>query len=425
MAGAEDAPHPLEALAGVVSTGASNTGGEPGAAGALADEPAELETPFTPSESTPLSPMSGSTVYRSPADYDGEEPFPYGVPGPPISRHSPIYRGFWTGMGFLLALAVALAIRQAQSVIVLVLVAIFLAVGLNPVVEWLQRSGLRRQLAVLIVTLAVVGIVALFIVTLVPVLRDQINEIITNAPGWLDSLRKNPTIHRLDMKYDVISKVTEKLQDPSLAQTAFGSIFTVGLAVLSAVLNAFLVFVLTLYFLSALPEIKSAVYSLAPASRRERVTQLGDEILRGVGGFVAGAFIVSLCAGTASFIFLEVVGLGKYALALALVVALLDFIPLVGATIAAVLVSIVAFATSLRLGISCVIFYAVYQQFENYVLYPRIMRSSVDVPAVVTVVAVLLGGTLMGVVGALLAIPLAAGILLLMREIVVPKMEET
>jgi predicted PurR-regulated permease PerM len=275
------------------------------------------------------------------------------------------------------------------------------------------------------VTLGLLAVVALFIVSLVPVLRDQINAIITNAPGWLDSLRRNKTIDDLDKKYHVISRVTQKLQDPALAQTAFGSIFTVGLAVLSALFNAFIVFVLTLYFLSALPQIKNACYSLAPASRRERVTQLGDEILRGVGGYVSGAFVVSLCAGTSSFVFLVLAGLGKYALALALVVAILDFIPLIGATIAAVLVSIIGFATSLGVGIACVVFYAIYQQVENYILYPRVMRSSVDVPGVVTVVAVLLGGSLMGVVGAMLAIPMAAAVLLLMREIVIRRQDES
>jgi predicted PurR-regulated permease PerM len=277
---------------------------------------------------------------------------------------------------------------------------------------------------VLIVTCSVLAVFALFVVALVPVLRDQVNAIIHNAPGWLDSLRENKTVDDLDKKYHVISKVTQKLQDPALAQTAFGSLFTVGLAVLSAVLNTFLIFVLTLYFLSALPQIKSACYSLAPASRRPRVTQLGDEILRRVGGYVAGAFLVALCAGTSSFVFLLVAGLGKYALALALVVMLLDFVPLIGATIGATVVSIIGFATSLSVGLACVIFYVIYQQFENYVLYPRVMRRSVDVPGVVTVIAVLLGGTLMGVVGALLAIPMAAAILLLLREIVVRRQDE-
>jgi len=143
-----------------------------------------------------------------------------------------------------------------------------------------------------------------------------------------------------------------------------------------------------------------------------------------VGGYVAGAFVVASCAGISSFIFLEVAGLAEYALALSLVVALLDFIPLIGATIGAGLVTVVGFATSPKVGLACLIFYVIYQQVENYVIYPRVMKSSVDVPGVVTVIAVLIGGSLMGIVGALLAIPTAAATLLLLRETVVRKRED-
>src|SRR6478752_7428427 len=223
MAATDDAPHPLEAIAGT------------------ADE--------RPATTSPLPPAPGDEAELDPDEH------PFGLPGPPLSRHTPFYKGFWTGLGFLLALALALAIREAKSVIVLVLVSFFLAVGLNPVVEWFEGRGVRRRWAVLIVTLTVLALIALFIVSLVPVLRDQIQTIITNAPGWLDDLRRNHTVHDLDKKYDVISKATEKLQDPALAQQVFGSLFSVGLAVLSGLLNAFVVFVLTLYFLSALPQL--------------------------------------------------------------------------------------------------------------------------------------------------------------------------
>lgn len=348
---------------------------------------------------------------------------PFGEPGEPLSRHSAFYKGFWTTIGALIAIALGLAIRQADRIIVLVLVAVFLAVGLNPIVEWLMHRGIRRRWAVLLVTFAVLGVVAIFVISLVPVLRDQVEALIHSAPGWLDDLQRNKTVSDLDRKYHVIAKIREKLQDPQLAQTVFGSLFTVGLAVLSALLNAFIVFVLTLYFLSALPEIKRACYSLVPSSRRMRVTYLGNEILRRVGGYVAGAFLIALCAGVSSFIFLEIAGLSQYAVALALVVAILDFIPLVGATIGAAIVTIIGFANSPGLGIACLVFYIAYQQIENYVIYPRIMRSSVDVPGIVTVIAVLIGGTLEGVVGALLAIPTAAAVLLILREVVVRRQE--
>ena len=135
--------------------------------------------------------------------------------------------------------------------------------------------------------------------------------------------------------------------------------------------------------------------------------------------------MVALCAGVSSFVFLEIVGLGQYAVALALVVAILDFIPLIGATIGAVIVSAIGFAQSLGIGIACVIFYVVYQQVENYILYPRVMRSSVDVPGVVTVIAVLIGGVAARRRRRLLAIPTAAAVLLLFREIVVRRQDQT
>jgi predicted PurR-regulated permease PerM len=316
-----------------------------------------------------------------------------------------------------------LAVHQVRGALVLIVVSMFLAVGLNPLVEWFMHRGLGRPWAVFVVALCVLGFVTLFLVALVPVLRDQITALIDNVPGWLDDLRRNKSVQNLDDKYDIIDTLKSKVQSADFAQTAFGSVFTVGLAVLNALFNAFLIFVLTLYFLAALPTIKRATYSLAPASRRGRVTALGDEILRSVGGYVSGVFVVATCAGVSSFIFLEVVGLGQYAVALALVVAILDFIPLIGATLGAIVVTLIGLATSIPIGIVCIIFFVIYQQVENYVIYPRVMRSSVDVPGVVTVIAVLVGGSLMGVVGAMLAIPTAAAFLLLIREVWVRKQD--
>ncbi|MBA2573395.1 MAG: AI-2E family transporter [Nocardioidaceae bacterium] len=356
---------------------------------------------------------------------DGDSDTPFGEPGPPMSRRAPFYVGFVGALGVLTGFALILGLHNIRAVLVLVLVSAFLAVGLNPIVEWFMHRGIRRRWSVLIVTLGVVVVVTTFLVTLVPVLQDQVEALIANAPRWLEALETNARVQDLDDEYQVIDTARVKLEDPDLANTAFGSLFTVGLAVLNALLNAFLIFVLTLYFLASLPEIKRACFSLAPASRRTRVTYLGDEILRRVGGYVAGAFVVSLTAGVSSFIFLELVGLAEYAVALALVVALLDFVPLIGATIGASLVTLIGFAESLTVGVACAVFYLLYQQGENYLIYPRVMRSSVQVPGVVTVIAVLIGGSLLGVVGALLAIPTAAALLLLVREVWLPRQDQS
>ena len=303
------------------------------------------------------------------------------------------------------------------------MVAFFIAAGLNPSVEWIERRGVRRRYAVVYVIIAVVIAVTLFVVAIVPVITDQVASITENAPGWFEDLQRNRQIQDLDDEYQIIDKVQDYVTGGDFVGTLFGGALGFGLAVLGALFNAFIVLVLTLYFLSSLATTKTALYRLAPASRRDRVTRLGDRILRSVGGYVSGAFVVAMCAGISSLVFLFAVGLGEYAVALAFVVALLDVIPMIGATIGAVIVSAIAFAEDPKIGIACVIFYVIYQQVENYVIYPRVMSKSVDVPGAVTVIAALTGAALLGVVGALLAIPTAAAILMLTREVFVRRQD--
>ena len=349
----------------------------------------------------------------------------YGTPGPPFSRNSPFYRGFWAALGVLLVFVLAVAIHEASTALTLVVVSAFLAVGLNPIVELLLRRGWQRGWAVLVVALLVLGVVSLVVFLLVGLLRNQILSFIDDAPHLLDDLRRNKSIAHLDAKYHIISNLETKIEAPDFAQKTFGGIFNVGLSVFKAVGETVVVYVLTLYFLAALPQLKRAIYSLAPASRRTRVGQLGDEILRRVGRYVIGAFLVALLAGTVSAIFLLIVGLGEYALPLAVMVAVLDLVPLVGSLLGASIVSIVGFANSLPIGIACVIFYIVYETLEGYVIYPRVMRSSVDVPEYVTIMAVLIGGSVEGVLGALLALPVAAAGLLIVREVWVRRQNTT
>jgi predicted PurR-regulated permease PerM len=346
-----------------------------------------------------------------------------GEPGRPLNSRSPFQWGLFGGLGALVALWIALMVVAVKGVIVLVVVAMFLAVGLNPAVELLVRRGLRRPWAVLCVILGVLLVFAGFLVILVPIISHQVTAIGDNLPHWFKELQRNDDIKRFDDKYDITSKVEDYVRKGTWAEKLFGGVVGVGLAILGALLNVFAVTVLTLYFLASLPAIKQAAYSLAPASRRERVSLLGDRVLRNIGGYVSGAFLVALCAGLSTLIFLFIVGLGSYAVALAMVVAMLDVIPMIGATIGAVIVCAIAFATDVGTGIAAVIFYIAYQQVENYLIYPKVMARSVEIPGALTVVAALVGGTLLGVVGALLAIPTAASILLLVKEVFLPRQQ--
>lgn len=347
----------------------------------------------------------------------------FGEQGAPFEKRSPFYLGFFGALGALLAYFLWSALLGIGSVLILIVVSLFLAAGLNPAVEWLERHHLRRSYAVTAVIVGFLGAVALFLVAIVPVITDQVAAISDNAPGWLDQLENNKRVQDLNDEYQVIDKIKDYVANGDFVSGLFGGVLGVGLRILGALFNAFIILVLTLYFLSSLDKTKKAFYRLAPASRRPRVTLLGDRIIENVGGYVSGAFIVALCAGVSSLVFLFAVGLGDYAVALAFVVALLDVIPMIGATIGAVVVTAIAFATDVKTGIICAIFFLIYQQVENYVIYPRVMSRSVDVPGAVIVIAALVGAGLLGVVGALLAIPTAAAVLLIMREVVVRRQD--
>ncbi len=351
---------------------------------------------------------------------------PIGTRG--LLDHGPFYLGFVGALGALTAFWLFGLVVAVSGTIVLTVVAAFLAAGLNPLVEWFMRRTIRgrrvgRGLAVVAVIALVLLTLVLFGFAIVPVIGDQIALITDKAPGWLDQLQSNRQIQDLDDKYDVIGKIKEYIADGEFTQNLFGGVLGFGIAVLSALGNTFVVIVLTLYFLASLPTIKTALYQLAPASRRVRVAQLGDRIVAGVGSYVSGAFIVSVCAALSSLVFLFLVGLGQYAVALSFVVGLLSLIPMVGATIAMVIVSAIGLTVSPTTAIVCLVFYLVYQQVENYFIYPTVMKKSVDVPGSVTLIAALVGAGLLGVMGALMAVPVAAAILLIVREVLIKRQD--
>ncbi|MEW9547567.1 AI-2E family transporter [Nonomuraea sp. NPDC050783] len=343
---------------------------------------------------------------------------PYGLPGKPLAR-GPFLFGLVGGLGVLTAIAIAQMVVNSLSTIILVVVAMFLAVGLNPAVEALQRRGLARRGAISIVFAGVVVAFVLFGLAIVPPVGKELADFVAAVPGYLDELSGHPTLRQLDADYQIIPRLAQFVtttMGPALATGIMGA----SLVVLDGVFTTVTLLVLMLYFLGSLHTIKAYLLKLVPASRRARTGAISEEILSGIGGYVAGNVLISIIAGVLTWIFLSVAGV-RYALALALVVALTDLIPLVGATIGAVVVTGVALLQSVPVGLACAVFFLVYQQIENYLIYPRVMKRSVDVTPAVTVIAALFGGALLGIVGALLAIPVAAAIALIIREVVIPR----
>ncbi|MFB9882127.1 AI-2E family transporter [Planobispora siamensis] len=346
---------------------------------------------------------------------------PFGRPGRSM-RGNPFVFGFTAALGVLTAWWLVQAVVSAGSVIILIVVSLFLAVGLNPAVEALQRRNLSRLLAITVVFLGVISVFVAFGLAVVPPLTTQSTEFVGNVPQYVQELQNSPVIRDLDQRFQILEKLQQYVVSGDFGTQMFGGVLGLGTVLLGAVFNSLTVLVLTLYFLGSINSIKEMGYRLVPRSRRTRARLLGNEIIQRIGGYVAGNLIVSLIAGVTTFLFLSIMKV-PYAMALAMIVALTDLIPLVGAFIGAGVASIVGFFVSPTVGIVCIVFFTLYQQVENYVIVPKVMKSSVDVAPLATIVAALLGGALLGVVGALLAIPIAAAIQLIVREVVVPRQE--
>jgi len=368
----------------------------------------------------PDDPLVDTAIQRIAAEVTEHQP--YGVPGPPTSKYSPFRLGFFGGLGVLTAYLALQAIAAVRPILVLLLISGFLAVGLNPAVEFFMRKGLPRGRAVGIVLVTVLLAFVGFLFAIVPPIAEQTSGLIDDAPRYLDELRENNTVREFDERFHVITQAKEFVSSPDLAASAVGGVLGVGKVLFSAVFSAITVLTLTLYFMSSLPKMKAAAARAVPRSRRARVGLLMDDIMDRVGGYVAGALTISLIAGVTSFILLLALGV-PYPVTLALVVMLTDLVPVVGATIGAVIITAISFTHDTKTGIIVAIFYLAYQQVENYLLYPRIMKRSVDVSPAVTIVAVLIGAALMGIVGALLAIPIAAAIQLILVQVLVPRQD--
>jgi len=394
------------------------------------------ETPLT----APAPPETPPTGVAAVADDVAAEPVPdphapvsqpgpatpFGVPGRPMTNSGPFYFGFVFATGALIAYYLLQLVGHLSQVLTLIGVAAFIAMGLDPIVRFLQRRGLHRGQAVAVVFMMLVFAVAAFSAAVLPTLIRQIAEFSDSLPDTVENLQNSELFRRLDEEYGVISNASEEIRKrvtsgETVAQV-FGGVLGAGRAVLSGFFSTITVLVLTLYFLASLPKIIDAVFRLVPASRRPRSRALGDEIVRRIGGYVAGQTVVAFINGFLTFVILVVLGL-PYAAIIAVLVFLLGLIPLIGATIGAVLVVLVGFTDSWQVALGLGIYYVVYQQIENYVIAPRVMAKTVAVPGAIALIAALAGGSLLGVLGALVAIPLAAGLLLIVQEVVLPRQE--
>jgi len=365
---------------------------------------------------------------------DSETNGPPPQPAPSrLALDAPLRTGFVVALGGAGALLLVRMVLAAAPVLLLVGIASFFALGLDPAVSWLQRRRLSRGWAVFTIAAGVVGVLVLFFAAAVPPLLAQADDLRIELPEYLEDLRsESDVVRQLDERFDVVDRVRSLLAGPGAATAeddgapdlsgAFGDVLGMARGVLAAFASTLTVVVLALYLLASLAQIKATAYRLVPRSKRDRFTPLADQALNHIGAYLLGNLATSAIAATASFAFFVVVGI-PYPFPLAVVIAFTGLIPLVGATIGSVVAIFVGFLVSVPVGVATLAFSFVYQQVENYVLVPRIMKRTLNVSPLATIVAALIGAALLGVFGALLAVPVAASIQIVGREIVLPRQE--
>jgi predicted PurR-regulated permease PerM len=352
----------------------------------------------------------------------------FGEAGKPVDTTHPFYFGFMVTVGALIALTTLRALASASAVFILIIISIFLAAGLNPAVLFFQNRGLKRGMAVGAVMASVLLFVGVFIAVAVPPLIDQINSFLNNAPQLVRDLNNNAFINDLNNKYGVIdslqTKVNSVIKDGQFAITAFGGVIGVGKAVVSGVVSTLTILVLTLYFLSSLPQVIEIGLKFVPASRRSRVSKLVNAIVGRIGAFIGGQAIIAAIAAIFILIMGLIIGM-PYTGPLAMFVLICGFIPLVGHFIGMGVVTLVSLTDSVSTAAIALASYVIYVQIENYVITPRIMKRSLSIPGLVTIIAALLGTSLLGLIGGLLAVPIAAAILLILDEVVFPRADQS
>jgi predicted PurR-regulated permease PerM len=343
-----------------------------------------------------------------------------------VSWAHPVQTGFLFTFGVGLALLLYGIISANTQLLVWIGAALFISLGLDPVVRRIEAWGAPRGVGVAAAVLMLAALLAMFFSLLIPTVVEQTTAFVNDLPRMVAEFLESQFFHDLDRQFGVRNIVDTELQkfvaDSSNFTALFGGLFGVGTAIVNTGVSVLIVLVLTLYFLTTLPSMKYWAYRLAPRSRRPRVEFLGEEITSSVGYYVIGQSVVAVLNGVVAFIAISIAGMPFGAL-LAFFAGLMAFIPLVGAMTGGIILTLVALAGGWQQALIFAAIYFVYLQIEAYFVSPRVMSKAVAVPGSVAVIAVIAGAALLGVLGALMAIPLAAAVMLVMREVVIPRQD--
>jgi predicted PurR-regulated permease PerM len=327
-------------------------------------------------------------------------------------------------LGVGVGLLILTSIATLSTIITYVGAALFLALGLDPAISWLERRGLPRWGAITIVMTGVGLLVAGLVLAVVPIIVDQVSQLIDELPRIIARVSSEDWIEEISGQ--ITTGLTDFFTNPDKLSELAGGVLQVAVAIGTGVFAVVIVFILTLYFAASLNAVKRATYQLVPASKRARFADLTEQITQSVGRYVLGQTSLAAVNGVLSFIFLSIIQ-APFPAVLAFLAFLFSLVPLVGTltgSIVIVLVCLIPGLGSPLTALVAAIYYVIYMQVEAYLLSPRIMNRAVKVPGALVVIAALAGGSLLGILGALVAIPVAAAILLIIKQVVIPRQNE-
>lgn len=332
--------------------------------------------------------------------------------------------GFVATLGALTALALGAAVMSLTYAITLVFAAFFIALGLDPLVRKLEGWGLSRVKAVLCVLAGFLIFAALVFSLVIPLLVTEGHKFIVSLPGNLDRIEEQAWFLSLNERLDGallpgLEWVQKTIADPSTWLFVGNGALKVGFGVANAVVGTLFVTVLTMYFVTSLEQMKGSFYALVPASRRDRVVEISEEIAASVGSYLSGMSILAALNATFTFLLLTFMNV-PFAAVLGVLALPITMIPLVGSVISAAIVTVVALIASPSTGLVVFLVMVAYMQIEAYILTPRIVGKAIKIPGSMVLIGAMVGGTLAGLLGALVACPASASILLILKKVVVP-----
>ncbi|AZC14136.1 MULTISPECIES: AI-2E family transporter [unclassified Microbacterium] len=353
--------------------------------------------------------------------------------------HNPFRVALVATLGVGLGLLLIASIQTLSTILLYVGTALFLSLGLDPIISWLERRGLPRWAAVLITILGVLGIFAGIVLMVVPIIVAQVAQLIAAIQDLFSTMTWEEFIGgvltwaqdtfpgiRVDEVWSYIEDWYTSLDLGSIGSTIGEGVLGAVGAVIAGFGGAFIVLILTIYFTASTPNLKKAVYQLVPASKRPRFIDLAEQITASVGFYVIGQLSLGVTNGILSFIFLSIIQ-APFPAVLAVIAFFFSLIPLVGTLTGSAIIVLTCLIPGLgspTTALVAAIYYLIYMQIEAYIISPRIMNRAVSIPGAVVVIAALAGGSLLGLLGALVAIPVAASILIIYRQVIIPRQNE-